>query len=153
MPLVLKVRASSCHCSPRAAGHSLTRPAVADALVRYINQGITVGSVNMPEAQLRSLTLDEPDHARVRICLTRKSSSYDSVFLTILAGHLHSPQRSWRFCAKVLFLSLMYCLRQTTRANEQIVNEILGDHNVDKQISDSRGDVGRPQQLAIGGTY
>lgn len=39
---------------------------VADALVRYINQGITLGSVNLPEAQLRSLTLDEPNHARVR---------------------------------------------------------------------------------------
>ncbi|EXV05107.1 phosphoglycerate dehydrogenase family protein [Metarhizium robertsii] len=38
---------------------------VADALVRYINQGITLGSVNLPEAQLRSLTLDEPNHARV----------------------------------------------------------------------------------------
>ena len=43
---------------------------VGDALVRYINQGITLGSVNMPEAQLRSLTLDEPNHARVtqRLC-------------------------------------------------------------------------------------
>jgi D-3-phosphoglycerate dehydrogenase len=39
---------------------------VAEALVRYINQGITLGSVNLPEVQLRSLTLDEPDHARVR---------------------------------------------------------------------------------------
>lgn len=38
---------------------------VGEALVRYINQGITLRSVNMPEVQLRSLTLDEPDHARV----------------------------------------------------------------------------------------
>lgn len=38
---------------------------VADALVRYINQGITLGSVNLPEVQMRSLTLDEPNHARV----------------------------------------------------------------------------------------
>lgn len=38
---------------------------VSDALVRYINQGITLGSVNLPEVQMRSLTLDEPDHARV----------------------------------------------------------------------------------------
>ena len=38
---------------------------MADALVRYINQGITLGSVNLPEAQLRSLTLEEPNHARV----------------------------------------------------------------------------------------
>lgn len=33
--------------------------------MKYINQGITLGSVNLPEVQLRSLTLDEPDHARV----------------------------------------------------------------------------------------
>ncbi|KAF4507586.1 hypothetical protein G6O67_004070 [Ophiocordyceps sinensis] len=72
---------------------------VADALVRYINQGITVGSVNMPEAQLRSLTLDEPEHARV-------------IYI-----HRNVPG----------------VLRK--------VNEILGDHNVDKQISDSRGDL------------
>lgn len=26
----------------------------------------------------------------------------------------------------------------------QLVNAILGEHNVDKQISDSRGDVGYP---------
>ncbi|OAQ63561.1 D-3-phosphoglycerate dehydrogenase 2 [Pochonia chlamydosporia 170] len=72
---------------------------VADALVRYINQGITLGSVNMPEAQLRSLTLDEPNHARV-------------IYI-----HRNVPG----------------VLRK--------VNEILGDHNVDKQISDSKGDV------------
>lgn len=42
---------------------------VAEALVRYINQGITLGSVNLPEAQLRSLTLDEPEHARVSCSL------------------------------------------------------------------------------------
>lgn len=39
---------------------------VGEALVRYINQGITLRSVNLPEVNLRSLTLDEPDHARVR---------------------------------------------------------------------------------------
>ncbi|KAI1106110.1 hypothetical protein F4804DRAFT_302332 [Jackrogersella minutella] len=72
---------------------------VSDALVRYINQGITLGSVNMPEVNLRSLTLDEPDHARV-------------IYI-----HNNVPG----------------VLRK--------VNEILGGHNVDKQISDSRGDV------------
>ncbi|RCI13515.1 hypothetical protein L249_5508 [Ophiocordyceps polyrhachis-furcata BCC 54312] len=72
---------------------------VASALVRYINQGITVGSVNLPEAQLRSLTLEEPEHAR------------------IIYIHRNVPG----------------VLRK--------VNEILGNHNVDKQISDSRGDV------------
>lgn len=72
---------------------------VGEALVRYINQGITLGSVNMPEVQLRSLTLDEPNVARV-------------IYI-----HQNVPG----------------VLRR--------VNEILGDHNVDKQTSDSRGDV------------
>ncbi|KAH6891994.1 hypothetical protein B0T10DRAFT_282223 [Thelonectria olida] len=72
---------------------------VSEALVRYINQGITLGSVNLPEVQMRSLTLDEPEHARV-------------IYI-----HRNVPG----------------VLRK--------VNEILGDHNVDKQISDSRGDV------------
>ncbi|EEY13908.1 D-3-phosphoglycerate dehydrogenase [Verticillium alfalfae VaMs.102] len=72
---------------------------VADALVRYINQGITLGSVNLPEVNLRSLTLDEPDHARV-------------IYI-----HQNVPG----------------VLRK--------VNEILGNHNVDKQITDSRGDI------------
>ncbi|KAI2623273.1 hypothetical protein GGR54DRAFT_638512 [Hypoxylon sp. NC1633] len=72
---------------------------VGDALVRYINQGITLGSVNMPETNLRSLTLEEPNHARVI--------------------YIHN--------------NIPGVLRR--------VNEILGNHNVDKQISDSRGDV------------
>ncbi|KAI2473764.1 hypothetical protein F4781DRAFT_378735 [Annulohypoxylon bovei var. microspora] len=72
---------------------------VSDALVRYINLGITLGSVNMPEVNMRSLTLDEPDHARV-------------IYI-----HNNVPG--------VL----------------RMVNEILGNHNVDKQISDSRGDL------------
>ncbi|EJT76250.1 D-3-phosphoglycerate dehydrogenase 2 [Gaeumannomyces tritici R3-111a-1] len=72
---------------------------VGDALVRYINQGITLGSVNLPEVNLRSLTLEEPNHGRV-------------IYI-----HRNVPG----------------VLRK--------VNEILGDHNVDKQISDSRGDI------------
>ncbi|KAL7922074.1 hypothetical protein ACQKWADRAFT_293382 [Trichoderma austrokoningii] len=72
---------------------------VADALVRYINLGVTLGSVNLPEVQLRSLTMDEPDHARV-------------IYI-----HRNVPG----------------VLRK--------VNEILGDHNVDKQLSDSKGDL------------
>ncbi|KAL2135548.1 hypothetical protein VTI74DRAFT_8027 [Chaetomium olivicolor] len=72
---------------------------VAEALVRYINQGITLGSVNLPEVTMRSLTLDEPDHARV-------------IYI-----HRNVPG----------------VLRK--------VNEILAEHNVDKQISDSKGDV------------
>lgn len=38
---------------------------VAEALVRYVNEGTTLGAVNLPEVNLRSLTMDEPDHARV----------------------------------------------------------------------------------------
>ncbi|KAL0640522.1 D-3-phosphoglycerate dehydrogenase 2 [Maublancomyces gigas] len=72
---------------------------VGDALVRYINEGSTIGAVNMPEVTLRGLTLAEENHVRV-------------VFI-----HSNRPG----------------VLRQ--------VNSILGDHNVDKQMSDSRGDV------------
>lgn len=72
---------------------------VADALVKYVNLGTTMGAVNMPEVTLRSLTLDEPNHVRV-------------VYI-----HRNVPG----------------VLRR--------VNEILGDHNVDKQMTDSRGDV------------
>ncbi len=72
---------------------------VAEALVRYINQGTTLASVNLPEVMMRSLTLDEPNHAR------------------IIYIHRNVPG----------------VLRK--------VNEILADHNVDKQISDSKGDV------------
>ena len=38
---------------------------VAEALVRYVNEGTTLGAVNIPEVALRSLTMDEPSHARV----------------------------------------------------------------------------------------
>ncbi|KKY25541.1 putative d-3-phosphoglycerate dehydrogenase [Phaeomoniella chlamydospora] len=72
---------------------------VADALVKYVNEGTTVGAVNMPEVALRSLTMDEPEHARV-------------IYI-----HKNIPG----------------VLRK--------VNELLGDHNVDKQMTDSRGDV------------
>jgi len=38
---------------------------VSDALVGYVNEGITLGAVNLPEVNLRSLTLEEPNHVRV----------------------------------------------------------------------------------------
>lgn len=72
---------------------------VGQALVRYVNEGTTLGAVNLPEVNLRSLTMDEPNHARV-------------IYI-----HQNIPG----------------VLRK--------VNEILGDHNVDKQMTDSRGDV------------
>ncbi|KAI9887773.1 MAG: Phosphoglycerate dehydrogenase ser3 [Watsoniomyces obsoletus] len=72
---------------------------VAEALVRYINEGTTQGAVNLPEVSLRSLTLEEPNHVRV-------------IYI-----HRNVPG----------------VLRK--------VNEVLGDHNVDKQMTDSRGEV------------
>ncbi|MCJ1234493.1 D-3-phosphoglycerate dehydrogenase 2 [Varicellaria rhodocarpa] len=72
---------------------------VSEALVRYVNEGATLGAVNMPEVNLRSLTMDEPNHVRV-------------IYI-----HHNVPG----------------VLRK--------VNEILGDHNVDKQMTDNRGEV------------
>ena len=72
---------------------------VANALVGYVNEGVTIGACNMPEVQLRGLAPDDVTHVRV-------------VFI-----HKNVPG----------------VLRR--------VNEILGDHNVEKQMSDSRGDV------------
>ena len=72
---------------------------VAESLVSYVSSGNTLGAVNMPEVQLRNLTLDEPNHVR--------------------AIYIHQ--------------NVPGVLRK--------VNEILGDHNVDKQMSDSRGDM------------
>ncbi len=72
---------------------------VGEALIRYVNEGATLGAVNMPEVNLRSLTMEEPNHARI-------------VYI-----HRNVPG----------------VLRR--------VNEIFGDHNVDKQMTDNRGDV------------
>ena len=72
---------------------------VSNFLVHYINEGSTQSSVNMPEVRLRSLTIDEPNHARV-------------IYI-----HKNVPG----------------VLRR--------VNNILADHNIDKQMTDSRGDV------------
>ena len=72
---------------------------VANALVNYVNFGTTSQAVNMPEVTLRSLTMEEPNHARV-------------IYI-----HKNVPG----------------VLRR--------VNDILGHHNVDKQMTDSRGDV------------
>ena len=38
---------------------------VGQALTRYINEGNSAGAVNMPEVNLRSLTMEEPNHVRV----------------------------------------------------------------------------------------
>lgn len=72
---------------------------VGEALVKYVNEGITIGAVNMPEVALRSITIEEKDHVRL-------------VYI-----HQNVPG----------------VLRQ--------VNEILGDHNVEKQTTDSKGQI------------
>ncbi|KAF2253668.1 D-3-phosphoglycerate dehydrogenase [Trematosphaeria pertusa] len=72
---------------------------VSVALTKYVNEGSTLGAVNMPEVNLRSLTLDEPNCVRV-------------VYI-----HKNVPG----------------VLRQ--------VNAVLHHHNIDKQSSDSRGEV------------
>ena len=38
---------------------------VSEALVRYVNEGSTLGAVNMPEVRLRELTIEEPNHMRI----------------------------------------------------------------------------------------
>lgn len=39
---------------------------VAEELIKYVNEGTTLGAVNLPEVTLRSLTTEEPKHARVQ---------------------------------------------------------------------------------------
>jgi D-3-phosphoglycerate dehydrogenase len=38
---------------------------VSNSIIEYVNLGTTTGSVNMAEVSLRSLTIEEPNHARV----------------------------------------------------------------------------------------
>lgn len=72
---------------------------VGEALVKYVNEGTTVGAVNMPEVTLRSMTIDEKNHVR-----------------------------------------LVYIHHNVPGVLKE-VNEILGDHNVDKQMTDSKGQI------------
>lgn len=90
---------------------------VSEALVRYVNEGSTLGAVNMPEVNLRSLTMDEPNHVRV-IYIHRN-----------IPGVLRGGEAQ---CNRYpLHIMLTFS-----------VNAILGNHNVDKQMTDSRGEVG-----------
>ncbi|KAI9065821.1 hypothetical protein FKP32DRAFT_1623267 [Trametes sanguinea] len=72
---------------------------VSSALIRYLNNGSTLGAVNFPEVDLRAITLEEPNH--VRVCYVHKN----------IPG----------------------VLRQ--------VNEVLSPYNVEKQYSDSKGEI------------
>lgn len=90
---------------------------VGAALVRYVNEGSTLGAINMPEVNLRSLTMDEPNHVRVIYI-------HHNIPGVLRGGEI---QRS-RYPFEVMLTPL--------------VNAILGNHNVDKQMTDSRGEVG-----------
>lgn len=72
---------------------------VAHSLSKYINEGISIGSVNFPEVSLRSLDLDQENTVRV------------------LYIHKNVPG--------VL----------------KTVNNILSNHNIEKQFSDSSGEI------------
>ncbi|CAO3698690.1 hypothetical protein G6F70_003590 [Rhizopus microsporus] len=72
---------------------------VSTALIKFINEGGSVGAVNFPEIDLRAISQDDKDTVRV------------------LYIHRNIPG--------VL----------------KIINEIFADHNVEKQYSDSKGDV------------
>lgn len=62
---------------------------VGHALVRYVNSGVTLGAVNLPEVNLRSLTLDESNHARVGFIVPNST-----ITLLIDLGDLHPSQHS-----------------------------------------------------------
>lgn len=72
---------------------------VGHSLVNYVNEGSTMGAVNLPEVNLRGMSLEEPDSVRV-----------------------------------------IYIHRNVPGVLGQ-VNAILGHHNVDKQMTDSKGEV------------
>ncbi|EIE79472.1 hypothetical protein G6F46_007442 [Rhizopus delemar] len=72
---------------------------VSTALIKFINEGGSLGAVNFPEIDLRAISQDDKDTVRV------------------LYIHRNIPG--------VL----------------KAINEILADHNVEKQYSDSKGDV------------
>lgn len=89
---------------------------VGESLVRYVNEGTTLGAVNMPEVKLRSMTIDEPDRVRV----------------VYIHHNVPGVLREGKFEDKRTYCGIMLM---------SLVNEILADHNVDKQTTDSRGDV------------
>jgi len=72
---------------------------VSQALIKFINNGTSIGAVNYPEVDLRAIRDEEVNS--IRLCYT----------------HLNVPG----------------VLRQIT--------DILSDHNVDKQFSDSKGKI------------
>ncbi|ORX56397.1 hypothetical protein DM01DRAFT_1303922 [Hesseltinella vesiculosa] len=72
---------------------------VSSALVKFINEGGSIGAVNFPEVDLRAIREEETD--TVRVCVVHRN----------VPGFLRA------------------------------INEIFADHNVEKQYSDSKGDI------------
>lgn len=79
---------------------------VAQALVKYVNEGSTLGAVNLPEVNLRSLTIDEPDHARVcsllpNTCDHESNMHYRSSIFTrtslVCSEKVFFLLRSWKY--------------------------------------------------------
>lgn len=101
---------------------------VAQALTRYVNEGTTLGAVNLPEVNLRSLTMDEPNHARVSILYP--------------AAEVRCWEQPARARLRLTDHFQVVYIHKNIPGVLRKVNEIIGDHNVDKQMTDSRGDVG-----------
>jgi D-3-phosphoglycerate dehydrogenase len=64
---------------------------VATALIKYVNEGTTVGAVNMPEVALRSLMVDDVGHARVS---TKRLGTPD-MWSNRDIGYLHPQECPW----------------------------------------------------------
>lgn len=74
---------------------------VSEALVRYVNEGATLGAVNMPEVNLRSLTMDEPNHVRViyihhNVPGVLRKGKLPTATLEPAQADLSSQRGSWR---------------------------------------------------------
>ncbi|KAF2106808.1 D-3-phosphoglycerate dehydrogenase [Lophiotrema nucula] len=73
---------------------------VSNALVRYVNEGSTLGAVNMPEVNLRATSMEEPNSVRV-----------------------------------------VYIHKNVPGVLRQAVNAVTAQHNVERQMSASQGEV------------
>ncbi len=64
---------------------------VSTALARYVNEGATLGAVNLPEVNLRSLTMDEPNHVRVSYCSPLIEAEAVDLFVQVIYIHHNVP--------------------------------------------------------------
>ena len=85
--------------------------------MRYVNEGVTLGAVNVPEVNLRSLTLEDPNS--VRVIFVHKN----------VPGVLGQGK------------DLSCLVVEDKVLTDDVVNRILVNHNIEKQMSDSRGEV------------